>query len=241
MINSTYLGVSAQLALQRRLDTIANNVANSSTTGFRAEQVRFVSVPSKDTLPSTSFAGMGATYLSRDSGEIVRTDNPLDVAVEGNAWLAVSTPQGIAYSRDGRFKVTAEGELVTTTGHPVLDVAGTSIRIDPSAGAASIARDGTITQGNRRMGTIGLFTIDPAAQLTRGLDSTVLSDTPALPSVDNPLVGVKQGFVERSNVNPVTEMSRLILDQRMFEAVSGVLGEVEQTRQESIRALGSSS
>lgn len=239
MINSTYIGLSAQLALQRRLDTIANNVANSGSTGFRSEQVRFVTADSAEAMPEARFAATGLTYLSRKVGEIAATGSALDVAVDGDAWLAVQTQQGIAYSRDGRLTITPEGNLMTVTGHPVLDVSGSPIRLDPAAGTPGIARDGTITQGTRNVGTIGLFTIDPSARLSRGIDSTVLTDIPAEPSVDNPVVGLRQGYVEHSNVDPVTEMSRLILDQRMFEAVTGVLGEIEQTRQDSIRNLAS--
>jgi len=241
MINSTYLAISAQLALQQRLDTIANNVANVSTAGFRAEQIRFASKPSVHALPLSSFAAVGETYLARGAGEVVRSDNPLDVAVDGDAWLAVATPQGTGYSRDGRMQITPSGELVTLTGHPVLDLGGSTIRLDPAAGPPSIARDGAITQANRRVGQIGLFAIDPAARLSRGVDATVTSTVPPQPAVDQPFVGLRQGFVERSNVNPVTEMSRLILDQRMFEAVTGVLSETEQTKQDAIRTLGAAS
>ena len=102
----------------------------------------------------------------------------------------------------------------------MLDVGGSPIRLDPAAGPPVIGSDGTIAQGALRVATIGLFAIDPAARLDRGVDATVIPNVPAQPAVDQPMIGVRQGFVERSNVNPVTEMSRLILDQRMFEAVT---------------------
>lgn len=240
MTNSIYIGLGAQLSLQRRLDTIANNVANSSTAGFRAEQVRFTTRHSIDSTPELDFASIGQTYLERKAGEFVKTDNPLDVAVDGDAWLAISTPQGTAYSRDGRLQMSPTGELLTLTGHPILDAGGTGIRLDPAAGPPNIARDGTITQGRMTAGTIGLFTIDPSARLDRGVDASVIPSVPAQPATDDPLIGMRQGFVERSNVNPIVEMSRLILDQRMFEAVSSVLGETEQQRSDAIRSLGSS-
>lgn len=240
MTNGTYLGLSAQLALQRRLDTIANNVANAGTAGFRAEQVRFTVQESPASVPASDFAAAGETYLDRRTGEFVSTGNALDIAVEGGAWLAISTPQGIAYSRDGRLKTGPTGELMTLTGHSILDSGGTAIRLDPAGGPPNIARDGTITQRGRTAGTIGLYTIDPLAKLDRGPDASVFSSLPAQPVADNPLAGVKQGYMERSNVNPVLEMSRLILDQRMFEAVSSVLGETEQLKSDAIRSLGAS-
>ncbi len=240
MVNGTYLGLSAQLALQRRLDTIATNVANAGTAGFRAEQIRFTVHQSPASVPQLDFAGIGETYLDRGPGEFVNTGNALDIAVEGSAWLAISTPQGIAYTRDGRLQIGPEGELMTLTGHNILDSGGAEIRLDPAGGAPSIARDGTITQRGRTAGIIGLFTIDPIAKLDRGPDASVFPSLPAQPVADDTLAGVKQGYMERSNVNPVLEMSRLILDQRTFEAVSSVLGETEQLKSDAIRSLGPS-
>ena len=238
MMNSTYLGISAQLTLQRRLDTIANNVANSSSTGFRAEQVRFTVAPSSATAPGALYSATGETYLSRASGEVVRTDNPLDLAIAGDAWLAISTPDGIAYTRDGRLQITPAGELRTLTGHELLDAGGSAILLDPTAGPPEIASDGTITQAGRRVATIGLYAIDAGARLSRGPESSVRPDREAQPLVDTAISGLRQGFVERSNVNPLTEMSRLIMDQRMFEAVTNALGETERTMNDAIRNLG---
>lgn len=241
MINAGYVGLSAQLALQQRLDTIANNMANSTVSGFRAEHIRFTTNASRTSIPTTDFSTAGRTYLSMRVGEIVRTEGALDVAVDGNAWFGVETPQGTAYSRDGRFQITHSGELRTLTGHRVLDVGGSPILLDANGAPPSIARDGTITQGARRIGTIGLFALSADAMLSRGVDATVLSDQPGQPVADSPTIGMRQGFVERSNVNPVVELSRLIMDQRLFEAVTNALTEGEQTQQSAIRTLGSSS
>lgn len=241
MINAAYVAISGQVAMQRRLDTIASNVANAATAGFRAELIRFVTQPSAVAMPQTDFVGTGGTHLSRSTGEIVRTDGALDVAVDGEGWLAVQTAQGVAYSRDGRLQIQPTGELRTLTGHQLLDAGGSPILLEPNGGTPGIARDGTITQDGRRVGVIGLFVIDPAARLTRGADATVIPDMPAQPAVDSPEVGLRQGYVERSNVNPLTEMTRLITDQRMFEAITGALSETEQTMQGAIRTLGATS
>lgn len=240
-MNTTYLGLSAQLTLQRRLDSIAANVANAGTVGFRAEQIRYTTAHSREAAPAIGFASIGETYLVRKAGEFAKTNNPLDVAIDGDAWLAITTPQGIAYTRDGRMQIGPTGELLTQTGHPVLDGGGAGIRLDPAAGPPSIASDGMITQDGKTVGAIGLFTIDPSARLERAADTSVIPSIPAQPSVDQPAIGVRQGFVERSNVNPVVEMTRLIFDQRMFEAVSAALSENEQLRSDSIRALGAAS
>lgn len=240
MINAGYAALSAQITLQKRLDTIANNVANASTVGFRAEQVRFTSVNSNEAQPTTSFAATGETYLSNTSGDIVRTDNPLDVAVDGRAWIAVQTPAGRAFTKDGRLQISATGELRTVTGHNVLDPGGSPILLVPADGPPVIGHDGSITQAGRAVGAIGLFAIEPDARLERGPDVTVTTSGQTTPLVDNPAAGLRQGYIERSNVKPVVEMSKLIFDQRMFEAVTSAVGDIEQTRQSAMRILGGS-
>src|SRR5688572_2790534 len=109
MQGNLYVGLSAQISLQRRLETVANNVANASTAGFRAEEVKFEHLLSRVSADPVAYATSGQTYLSRKSGELVRTDNMLDVAVQGEAWLAVQAPTGTAYTRDGRMKMTDTG------------------------------------------------------------------------------------------------------------------------------------
>jgi flagellar basal-body rod protein FlgF len=239
MQGNLYVGVSAQVALQRRLETIAHNVANASTAGFRAEEVRFETLLSLAGNDPVAYAATGPTYLSRRSGELVRTDNPFDVAVEGDAWLAIQTPAGPVYTRDGRMRMTATGELQTVNGYPILDAGGATLLLDPNAGPPRIARDGTVFQGNRQVGAIGLFSIDSSANLTRFGNSGVIPNRPATPVLDFTRSGMQQGFIENANVNAVMEMTRLISVTRAFEMVAASLAASETTLQEAIRSLGS--
>lgn len=240
MQSSLYVGLSAQLSLQRRLDTIANNVANTTTAGFRSEEVKFEALLSRTPAEPVAFASAGDTYLSRRAGEYIKTDSLLDIAVQGDAWLAINTPAGQVYTRDGRMQMTQTGELQTLNGYAILDVGGAPIQLDPTAGPPQIARDGMITQNGRQIGAIGLFTIAPQANLTRHENSGVIPDTPATPALDFTKTGVAQGFVERANVNPVMEMSRLIGVSRAFEAVSAALVDSETALRDAIKTLGSS-
>jgi flagellar basal-body rod protein FlgF len=235
------VGLSAQVALQRRLETIAHNVANASTAGFRAEEIKFDTLLSQASLDPVAFASAGNTYLSRRTGEFVKTDNPFDVAVEGDAFLAIQTPAGRVYSRDGRLRMTEAGELLTLNGHAVLDAGSAPIRLDPNAGPPRIARDGTITQSNRQIAAIGLFTIDANASLKRFENSGVIPDRPAVPAVEFTKVGMHQGYTERANVNPVMEMTKLIMVQHAFEAVAATLRDSDAAQQEAIRTLGATS
>ncbi len=239
MQSNFYVGLSAQLALQRRLETIAANVANASTAGYRAEEIKFETLLSQTPAEPVAFASTGESYLSRRSGELVKTGNLFDLAVEGDAWLAVETPAGQVYTRDGRMRMTEAGELQTLNGYAVLDVGGAPILLDPNAGPPRNARDGMITQGTRQVGAIGLFTIDEAAKLTRFDNSGVIPNRPGVPVLDFSRTGIVQGYVEGANVNPVSEVSRLIMVSRAFEAVTASLTESETSLKEAITTLGS--
>ena len=160
-----------------------------------------------------AYASAGKPYLSRKSGEIVRTDNLFDVALQGDAWLGIQTPSGPVYTRDGRMRMTETGELMTLNNQPVLDAGARRSRLEPNGGPPRIGRDGTITQNGRPIGALGLFKIDEQAELRRVESSGVVPDRPATPwSIRQ--AGVHQGYIERANVNPVLEMTKLIMVQR---------------------------
>jgi flagellar basal-body rod protein FlgF len=240
MQNGIYLSLSSQIALNRRLETVANNVANATTPGYRSEEIRFESLISPNTNEPTAFASIGDTYLSRNTGEIVGTGNPLDLAVQGDGFLAILTPAGTVYTRDGRMQMRPEGDLQTLNGYPVLDAGGAPVQLDPNGGPPTIGRDGTISQNGQQIAQVGLFTIDPAARLTRFENSGVIPDRAAVPALDFTRNGVMQGYIERSNINPMMELSRLIMIQRQFEAVTNAIGDTETTMTDAIRTLGGS-
>ena len=121
---STPVGLSGQLALARRLETIASNVANAGTAGYKAESVTFATVVSKTQPFVTSFTFDGGPHVDMSGGGFKQTGNPLDVALRGKGFLAISTPQGTAYTRDGRMQMLPTGDIVTLEGHPVLDAGG---------------------------------------------------------------------------------------------------------------------
>jgi flagellar basal-body rod protein FlgF len=137
--------------------------------------------------------------------------------------------------------MTGTGDLQTLNGHAVLDVGGAPITLDPRGGPPVIRSDGTVLQNGRQVGVIGLFEIPEGAKLTRFENSGVIPNQAAEPALDFSRVGVVQGFIERSNVNPVMEMTRLIMVQRSFEALTNAITTTETTFAEGIRTLGSPS
>jgi flagellar basal-body rod protein FlgF len=240
MHSSYYVSLSAQLALDKRMSTIAMNVANANTVGFRASGVSFETAISTAGATQTAYASSGSDFISMAQGPVTRTDNLFDVAVQGDAWLGIRTPAGVAYTRDGRMKMTENGELQTIDGFPVLDAGGSPIVIDPTAGPPMIFRDGMINQGDNQVGAIGLFAIDRGAALTRGPNSSVMPSIPARPVLEFSSNGVAQGFLENANVNPMTELTKLIATTRAFENVNGMYDTLDEAQKNAIRTLGGS-
>lgn len=240
MQSALYVALSAQVALERRLNTIANNVANVNTGGYRAEEVKFSTVLSQAGKEAVAFSSQGDTYISRRPGSVTKTDNPLDVAVQGDAWMAVNTPIGTVYTKDGRMKMTETGELQTMDGYSVLDAGRTNVLLDPDAGPPIIGRDGMITQGDTQVGTLGLFSIAGESELSRFGNSGVISSLQPQAVQDFTSIGIQQGYAEGANVNPVLEMSKLISLSRTFDSAASTISETESSLLSAIRALGPS-
>jgi flagellar basal-body rod protein FlgF len=240
MQNGLYVAVSAQVALQRRLETIADNVANMNTVGYRATGVSFETEMARTGDARLDYVSTGSDYLSRRAGGLVKTGNPLDFAVQGDGWFGIQTPRGPAYTRDGRARIDESGTLRTLNGDPILDAGGAPILVDGAAGPLTVSADGMITQNGRQAGAIGLFAIDPGASLIRAENSGVVPDKPPTPILEFTRDGVVQGAVESSNVDPVREMTRLIDVTRAFDGVAAEASQSETSLQEAIKTLASS-
>lgn len=241
MQTGLYVALSSQIALERRLTTIADNMANASTVGFRGTSVKFEELMDGISVSSTSFVSEGEASLSTQPGGLESTGNTLDFAVKGDAWFGVETPQGVVLTRDGRFQVTPEGALVTLEGYAVLDPGGAAVQINPAAGAPSASRDGFLTQRGAPVGAIGLFDYPGAGEFQRFGNSGIAVGSAPEPIVDRSDVGVLQGFVEQSNVNPLKELTNLIMVQRTFDDISALMRDSESSLSEAIKTLGSRS
>jgi flagellar basal-body rod protein FlgF len=238
MQSALYVSLSAQVALERRLETIANNMANMKTAAFRADAVKFDTALSRVASQSVAFATSGQNFISRKPGAATHTGNGLDVAVVGNAWIGFAGPSGTVYTRDGRMQISSNGELQTVNGFPVLDAGGTPIITDPGAGPLTITRNGTITQGTNQVGVLGLFDIPADAKLGRFANSGVIPDRAATAVLDFVNTGFQQGYVEESNVDPLSELTKMMTASRAFQGVSSLIESSESSMQNAIRSLG---
>lgn len=200
MQSNIYVTLSAQIALQRRMETVANNVANATTNGFRAEEMTFEQIAAQARAEPTSFVSRGETRLSMANGELTQTGNPLDVAIRGKSFFAIQTDTGTAYTRDGRMQMLPTGEITSLSGKPILDVSGSPLQLDPNAGPPVIGKDGTVMQNGRQIGAIGLFRIDEDAVLSRAEGASVTPDREPQPELDFNSNGVVQGFTDRKSV-----------------------------------------
>jgi flagellar basal-body rod protein FlgF len=233
-----YVNLSGQIALDRRLSTIANNVANAGTVGYRAEELKFDTMMSTMSKNPTAFTSAGESFISERAGAMNKTGNPLDVAIQGKGWFAIQTPSGTAYTRDGRMQLLESGELQTLNGYPILDAGNAPIQLDTSAGPPKISRDGMITQNGRRVGAIGLFAVDTAGGYSRMENSAIVPSITPTPIVSFASDGILQGFVEDSNVNPVSEMTNLIMVTRAFDGLQTSIEESESSLKKAIQILG---
>ena len=234
-----HVAISGQLALYQQMESVAQNVANITTPGYRADGSRFSALVAKQRPAPVSYVSGRETYIVTEPGAIKATGNPLDVALRGDVWMALQWPDGIVYTRDGRMRMLPDGRLVSAAnGWPVLDVGGAPIALKPKAGPPQIAADGMITQNGRQIGAIGLFRMPEDAKLTRVGNSGVIPNIEPEPVVRFVDAGVIQGFVEESNVNGAIEMVRLIEMTNAFRQLTSALNDAEEATLAAIRTLG---
>ncbi|GAA0770918.1 flagellar basal-body rod protein FlgF [Roseibium denhamense] len=243
MQSALYVALSAQVALSNRLETVSRNVANMNTAGYRADEVKFSEYVSNAAQDQVSFATAGEIYISRQGGSINKTDNPLDLAIDGEAWFAIRDANGvISYTRDGRLHMTEDGALETVTGQQILGAGGQGIVLNPEAGTPLITENGEVVQGEDGIvGQIGLFLIPEDAKLTRQENSAVIPDQAAIPVQVFDENAVKQGYVEGANINPIREMTKMIMISRAFESATKMIEKGDESQQKAIRELGASS
>jgi flagellar basal-body rod protein FlgF len=214
-----YLAMSGAKATMQRQDTLANNLANVSTVGFRAELAAFRAVPVEGSGASTRVYALESTPgYDASSGQVAATGRNLDVAMRGSAWLAVQGLDGTeAYTRGGSLDVNADGNLITSSGLTVLGDGG-PIQV-PADTQVSIAADGTVsaTAADGRSTSIGkLKLVTPEAPLTRGTDGLFRAAEGELAA--DPSAQVQDGALEGSNVSAVETMIQMIAAARQFEA-----------------------
>ena len=234
-----FLSMSGAKATMQRQDALANNLANASTPGFRAELQAFRSVPVEGSGASTRVYSLETTTgYDSTPGAITSTGRNLDVAAKGNAWLAVQALDGTeAYTRGGSLELSSDGTLTTRSGLPILGDGG-PLQVQPNT-EVSIGSDGTVSAKSRdgKSSTIGkLKLVTPEAALTRGEDGLFRAADGDLSADDT--ARVQDGALEGSNVNPVENMVAMISAARQFEAQMKMVQTAEANEKSAVQLLG---
>jgi len=250
MENALLIGLSRQVALTRELEAVANNIANLNTTGFKADGTLFeeyLMPVARDNQFSAadsrvSFVRDRATWHDLGQGPVQRTGNPLDVAIDGDAFFVVQTARGERYTRNGAFQINANGELMTSEGDRVLGEGG-PIQFQSNDNNINIGRDGTVRVREGASATIDaargklrLVSFERPRRLQKDGGSRFLAPAGMDPQ---PAVraSVAQGAIEKSNVRAVVEMTRMIEITRTYSQVALMLQQQSEMRRTAIEKL----
>jgi len=220
----TYVALSRLAAQQRAMDVTATNLANASTPGFKASRMLFTDWLSSQTGTnsprgerSVAYTQDRATYREQAAGTLQQTGNPLDLAISGEGYFTVSTPQGPRLTRAGRFSPLADGTIGDSEGNSVLDSAGQKIRLAPTETRVTIAADGTVSGESGTIGRIGVVKPADANRMTAEGGRVLRADSDTAPVATPTVV---QGAVEDSNVQPIIETTRMMAELRSFQFTS---------------------
>lgn len=242
MENALLVGLSRQVSLKRQMDVVANNLANMDTAGYKSGTLLF----EKHLMPTAqmnelngqdgriSFVLDTSIYRSFEEGSFEQTGNELDVALSGDGWMVVQTPDGERYTRNGQLRLDAEGQLVLPTGQPVLGEGG-PLTFGPEEVGIEIAYDGTISTSQGIKDKLQIVEFENNAALKKQGDTLFSTDQAPQPAGD---VRVVQGAIEKSNVQPITELTRMIETVRAYTSMAQTLSQAQDLRRDAIQQLG---
>jgi flagellar basal body rod protein FlgG len=215
--------ISAASGLRARMDSLdmlANNLANESAGGYKADREFYSLYVAPEAAGSTPGAGtlpvIEKPWTDFSQGELRSTGNPTDVAIVGNGFFTVAGTNGPLYTRNGSFRISASGQMMGTEGYPLQKVGGGDLTVDPSR-PTDIAPDGTVSQDGTEIGQLAIADFSkPAALAKQGHSYFQLADPSVQPA---PATGVelRQGMLENSNVSSAEGAGRLVGVMRQFE------------------------
>jgi flagellar basal-body rod protein FlgF len=235
MQNPTDIALSRLISQQRGIDVTAENIANANTPGYKAERMQFTDWLNRQHNIKGPTGGDiiyytqdRATYRDQRSGPISMTGNPLDLAITGQGYFTLNTPNGPRLSRSGHFERMPDGTIADGAGNPLLDINGQPLQLAPEDTQIMVAGDGTLSTENGEIGQIGIVQPADPMQLSAEGNRLFLSNSPTSPVAQPNLT---QGAIEESNVQPIIEMTRMLNDTRQFQMVTQFVQE-EATRQQ---------
>lgn len=240
---SSFVLLSHEQALRRRLDVAANNMANTNTIGFKRQQPLFheyvetaADAPVQDAKKTSFVLDFGAIHDTSE-GPFQATGNPLDIMIQGPGYLSVQTQGGVAYTRAGFIKISKTGELTTSSGDPILDDRGQTIQVPTGEeNKVKILEDGTVMGATGPIGRIGITSFANEAVVTPRGDGMLTGTGGQIVAQAN--VKLKTGGVEGSNVEPIVETTSMIDILRSYQASQAMSQSIDDMRQSAIQRLG---
>lgn len=243
MNSGMYASVSGSLAAMRRLDIISNNLANVNTPGFKKDKMSFESLLAGPVNPPAVPQNMTAdpllqkenVYIDYAAGSTSQSGNPLDLALNGDGFFAVTTPEGTAYTRQGNFRASADGSLVTVDGYPVQGAGGASINIKGSR--IEIDANGKVVVDGVQAGALSVVDFEKPYAMTKIGGALFVPANPQAAS-QPAKAQIQQGYIEGSNVESISEMVEMIETNRYFEACSKVIKGFDDMTAKAANELG---
>ena len=250
MENTLLVALSRQMSLERQIDVIANNVANTTTNGFKANKPIFEEYLNTGAREDNftirdrriSFVQDRTAYHDFSQGPLEKTGNPLDVSIDGKAFISVQTPGGERYTRDGSLQINSQGQLVTSSGNIVLGTNGpivfqpTDRNIKISSEGLITVNEGIVTQFDSIRGKLKLVKFDNMQSLKK--EGANLYSAPTGVTAQPDIASrVNQGFIEKSNVSAIAEMTHMMEVMRTYQSVASLMQQQNDLRKNAIQTL----
>ena len=239
MENTIFIALSRQNGLEQKMSVLANNIANINTPGYRAQNTVFNQYlvegedKNKDMFQVLDYG----EYMNTASGSISQTGNPLDIAIKGDAYFSVQTPEGLGYTRAGKLNLNINNELVNPAGYPITDEGGNPIAIPANTKEVIVDEMGNISTDQGTIGKLNLVEFANQQNLQASGNGVYRTEDQAIPSTTSRVI---QGAYEKSNVQGVLEMSRMIETSRDYQSLARVLqGDHERQRSMIQKLTGS--
>ena len=262
MFEGLYIASSGGMKQQRNLEILSNNLANLNTPGFKKDQLvfeellpTFKDVGSLETARNTllppaianndvSYVGVAAQFTDFKQGDLIKTGNIFDIALEGEGFFSVQTPQGIRYTRVGSFQINAEGQLITKNGDPVVEKGDDTVFLPPGVSGVTIDKQGTLSTLSagaeadiQPIGQLKVVRFENQSDLVKEGNGLFMLANPNAQAIETEDAKVLQGFIETSNVNAVEEMIRMIETVRTFEAYQKIIQSIDEADSQAINSI----